>query len=132
MTGWDTRGFRDEYGYDASVPIRDFLGYHPKATLSEHNRLKDLLLAANRRLKEAEKQMCLLEQSHRDKKETSGSWERAITSSFRALFFWMSELEAQLSTYSRKVHVETEFGPRVGVLRRRIKILVKRDASLNN
>ncbi|OVE80501.1 hypothetical protein BVY01_00180 [bacterium I07] len=126
MAGSEFRGFGGENGYEGPVRARDFLGYHPKPTLSEHHRVKELLNAANRRLEEAENQMRILEKTKGQKLGTSGSHDQDITSSFGALFFWFRELEDQLVAYTKKVPLETEFEPRVRVLKRRIKILISK------
>ena len=116
-----------ENRYDGINFYRQFSGFHDRITTTEHHRLKALLEAIQVRLEEVEEQLHFLEESKLEQRGYSGSQENIdITSSFETLFFWMRMLEKKLLAYSKKVFVETEFGPRVKIIRRKIHIFVKK------
>lgn len=97
-------------------------------TATERYRIKDLLHAV-------EKELSFVEKEHRYPKtknektiKSPGSQRNDTDSSFETLLFWYRMLEGKLGDYSRKVPVETEFGPRVRIIKRSIRLIV-RDAS---
>jgi hypothetical protein len=77
--------------------------------------------------------MGILEAGRKRQVMASGPQENNIASSFEALLFWFKLLEKKVAAYSDKIPIETEFGPRVKIIRRKIRILVKRESnSVNN
>jgi len=103
--------------------------HNNNATMTERYQLKELLKAVNSLLSEVEERLRILEKNKHESKTPNGSQENQITPSFGILFFWFKMLEKKLASYSRKVCVETEFGPRVKIIRRKIRILARRDIS---
>ena len=94
--------------------------------------LRDLLKAVELRLSEVEDRLRILEENRKNRVATSGSQENEITSSFETLFFWFKLFEKKVAAYSDKIPIETEFSPRVQIIRRKIKILVKRESHSMN
>jgi len=104
--------------------------FNNSATMTERDQLKALLRAVQLRLSEVEERQRFLEKNKHESITSSGSQGNQITHSFETLFFWFKLLEKRLDSYSKKVCVETEFGPRVRMIRRKIRILVKRSSSV--
>lgn len=114
------------------TPMRGFL-LNAKPTATERYSLKSLLKAVEIRLSEVEDRLRVLEKSQNIHVAASGPQENNIASSFEALLFWFKLLEKKVTAYSDKIPIETEFGPRVKIISRKIKILIKRESnSLNN
>jgi hypothetical protein len=108
---------------------RSFLGFDDRMTVTERYRLKDLFNAVDARLSDFENQMRILEETDADKKKSPGSQEMDLMSSFETLVFWRKMLEKRLAIYSRKIAIETEFGPRVRIIKKRMKILVIKNSA---
>ena len=115
-----------ENRYNGIDFYRQFPGFHDRITTTEHHRIKALLEAVQVRLDEVEEQLRFLEKSKQEKSGYSGSQENIdITSSFETLFFWLNLLEKKLSVYKNRVPIETDFNPRVKIIRRKIRILAR-------
>ena len=99
-----------------------------RATVNERIQLKDLLRTVNMRLSDVEKRVRILENENR-RINISGSQTIELTSSFETLLFWFRLLEKNLAAFSRKVPIETEFSPRVKIVRKRIQILARKASS---
>ena len=95
-----------------------------RATATERYSLKELLGAVMLRLSDVEEKMRVLEDQKED--SLSGSLRTEITSSLETLLFWLRMLERKLAVYSSKAAVETEFGPRVRIIKRRIRVLMRK------
>jgi hypothetical protein len=107
--------------------------FDEKPTSTERLYLKDMIKAVEIRMSEIEERMRILEASRKKQVMASGPQENNIASSFEALLFWFKLLENKVAVYSDKIPIETEFGPRVKIIRRKIRILVKRESnSMNN
>lgn len=132
MDGWYLPKNWYEDSLERGTHERKFLITEDKPTLTDHYRLKDLLRAVNVRLSEVEDRLHILEEAKRKKTSIPGSQENEITSSFEALGFWFKSLEKQWRSYAMKTAVETEFRPRVKIIRRRMRVLVKNASDRRN
>ena len=116
-----------ENRYDRINFYRQFSGFHDRITTTEHHQMKALLEAVQVRLDEVEEQLRFLDESKQEKSGYSGSQENIdITSSFETLFFWLRLLEQKLSVYKNRMPIETDFNPRVKIIRRKIRILARK------
>lgn len=115
---------------DRSSQERRFL-ITDRPTITDRYRLKELVRAVDVRLSDVEDRLHILEERKEEKKSVQGSRETEITSSFETLFFWLRMLEKNAVDYSSKVPVETEFGPRVRIIKRKIRILARRSRSVH-
>lgn len=108
---------------------RQSILFDEKPTSTERLYLKDMLKAVEMRMSEIEERMGILEENRKRQVMASGPQENEIDTSFEALLFWFKLLEKKVAAYSDKIPIETEFGPRVKIIRRKIKILVKRESN---
>ena len=108
--------------FEARNQEREFLGYSENPTVTDRYRLKQLLSTVQKQLDECENHLRDFEEGKQQRSDSSGLRERTIAS-FEALLFWFRMLEKGLEHYIRKQTIETEFSPRVRIIRRKIRIL---------
>ena len=108
---------------------RRTLSLNNNAAITERYELEELLRAVHLRLSEVEDRLQILEKTKNESKIHTGSQEKQITPSFETLFFWTKMLEKKLTSYSKKISIETEFSPRVRIIRKKIRILTTRNFS---
>jgi len=106
--------------------------FDEKPTATERYYLRDLLKAVGILLSEFEDRLRILEENRKNRVATSGSQENEITSSFEALLFWFRLFEKKVAAYSDKILIETEFEPRIKIVKIKMRILINRNSHVTN